>query len=157
MRSAPRGYMQSFQCEAPTGALWNALMKPDVLAVWYADDALIEPWEGGRYWVRTRLLGQREARIDAFEPGRRLRLLYDPNPDWPPAGNEVLVEDFMIHPAAAGRSDVSVLRLLGSGVPESVAWNATLKRLRSAWAVSFSYLQRHLEERGHRAMVAPYG
>jgi len=147
--------MQSFQCEAPTGDLWDALVNPDVLTVWYAEEALIEPWEGGRYSVRTRLLGRREARIDAFEPGRRLRLAYDPNPQWPPPGDEVLVEDFMIHPVG-GRLDVSMIRLLGSGVPETVAWNATLKRLRSAWAVSFSYLQRHLEERGHRAMVAPY-
>jgi len=148
--------MQSFHCEAPPAALWEALVAPDTLAQWYAPEARIEPWEGGRYWVRTRLLGAREARIDILEPQRRLRLVYEPNPDWPPPGEEVLVEDFMIHEATHGRARATVLRVLGTGVPQAPEWNPVHKRLRAAWAVSFSYLQKHLEERGHRALLAPY-
>ena len=157
MRTATRGYVQSFQSDAPPQELWDALLEPGTLALWYADEAWIEPWEGGRYSVRTRLLGHRLARIDAFEPERRLRLVYDPNPDWPPVGDEPLVEDFMIHEADPARPGTSVMRLLGSGVPERAAWNPTLKRLRSAWAVSFSYLQKHLEDRGRRAQPGPFG
>jgi len=148
--------MQSFHCEAPPAELWEALVVPDVLGHWYAAEARIEPREGGRYWVRSRLLGVREARIELFEPQRRLRLAYAPKPDWPSPGEYVIVEDFMIHEAARGRSRATVLRLLGTGVPQAGEWNPVLRRLRAAWAVSFSYLQKHLEERGHRALLAPY-
>ncbi len=148
--------MQSFHCEAPPAELWETLVVPDVLSQWYASEARIEPWEGGRYWVRSRLLGVREARIELFEAQRRLRLEYAPSPGWPSPGEHVIVEDFMIHEERRGGSRATVLRLLGTGVPQSVEWNPALRRLRAAWAVSFSYLQRYLEERGHRALLAPY-
>jgi len=146
MRSAPRGYLQSFRCDASTELLWRALVDPDALALWYADGARIDPREGGYYAVRTRLLGRREAHIDAFQPNRRLRLIYDPNPDWPAMGEGVIVEDFLIDrdPKAPGGSG-TVMRMIGSGVPDVSEWDATFKRLRAAWAVSFSYLQKSLD------------
>lgn len=154
MRSATRGYLQSFRCDAPSGALWDALVRPEGLARWYAQRAEIEARPGGRYFVSTRLLGDREAHIDVFEPTRRLRLIYDPHPDWPPAGDHVIVEDFLIDENPRGDEGATVIRLLGSGVPDSQVWDLTFKRLRSAWAVSFSYLEKFLEEQGHRTLLA---
>jgi len=154
MRSATRGYMQSFRCDAPAGALWHALTSPDGLSVWYAQQAEIEPRPGGRYDVTTRLLGHRQAHIDVFEPTRRLRLIYDPHRDWPPAGEHVIVEDFLIDELPRGGDGRTVVRLLGSGVPDAQAWDLTFKRLRAAWAVSFGYLGKFLEEQGHRTLLA---
>jgi len=141
MRSAQRGYLQSFETEASAGVLWRALTDRAVLPQWFGEALEIDPRPGGVYSVNWKLLGRRDASIDVFEPQRRLRLIFDPNPDWPPAGDSVIVEDFIIDTRGSRR----LLRLLGSGVPGDPAWNPVLKRLRSGWAVAFSYLQKKLE------------
>jgi len=145
MRPAQRGYLQSLRCKAPAERLWQALIEPGALKLWHTEEAEVDPRPGGRYRYRSRLFGLRSAHIDVFDPGRRLRLVYDPNPAWPP-GESVIVEDFLIDSRDAGGGD-SQLRLLGSGVPAEPEWNATLKRLQAGWAVAFSYLQRRLESR----------
>lgn len=141
MRQAQRGYVQTLRCQASPEAVWRALVEPEMLAQWCAVQAQVDGRVGGYYSVRARLFGQRDAHIDAYEPGRRLRLILHPSPGWPPAGEEVIVEDFMID----SNGKETVLRLFGSGVPGSSEWDATLKRLRSAWAVAFTDLKRHLE------------
>ena len=145
MRPAQRGYLQSLRCTAPAERLWQALVQPQVLKLWHAVEAEVDPRPGGRYRYRSRLFGLRHAHIDIFDPERRLRLIYDPNPSWPP-GDTVIVEDFLIdtHDTGAGGSR---LRLVGSGVPAVAEWNATLRRLQAGWAVAFSYLQRRLDSR----------
>ena len=145
MRPAQRGYLQSLRCTAPAGQLWRALVQPEALRLWHADDAEGDPREGGRYLYRSRLFGFRRAHIDVFEPERRLRLVYDPNPAWP-AGETIIVEDFLIDTHDSGGKG-NQLRLLGSGVPAVTEWNATLRRLQAGWAVAFSYLSRRLESR----------
>ena len=125
---------------APPEAVWRALVEPGALELWYAGEARVEPRAGGHYAARTRTLGRREALIDVFEPGRRLRLIYAPNPAWPPPGPAVLVEDFLID----RRDDRTVLRVLGSGVPSGRDWDPVLQRLKAAWMVSFNHLQRQL-------------
>lgn len=148
IRPAQRGYLQSLRCDAPVEHLWRALVRREALALWLADSATVEPHEGGRYDYRSRLFGHREAVIDAFEPGRRLRLIYGPNSRWPPAGGAVIVEDFLIDTLPTGtRTRRGQLRILGTGVPGAADWNPTLKRLQAGWAVAFSYLQRALESR----------
>lgn len=141
MKSTQRGYMQSFETDASAGALWRALVEPAALALWYGELIEIDPREGGAYTVNWKLLGRRSAHIDRFEPQRRLRLIFDRNPEWPAPGDHVLVEDFIIDT----RGERRLLRLLGSGVPGDPEWNPVLKRLRSGWAVAFSYLQKRLD------------
>jgi uncharacterized protein YndB with AHSA1/START domain len=145
MRPAQRGYLQSLRCKASAEQFWQALVQPEALKLWHADEAEVDPRQGGRYLYRSRLFGLRRAHIDVFDPRRRLRLVYDPNPAWPP-GETVIVEDFLIDTRDTG-GEGSQLRLLGSGVPAVLEWNATLRRLQAGWAVAFSYLQRRLESR----------
>jgi uncharacterized protein YndB with AHSA1/START domain len=147
MRPAERGYLQTLRCDAPIQQVWRALVLPEALRLWHAEEAWIDARPGGSYRYRSRLFGTRQAHIDAIEPGRRLRLVYDPNPDWPP-GDSVIVEDFLFDTRGTGTARVQTqLRLLGSGVPAIPAWNATHRRLQAGWAVAFSYLQRCLDAR----------
>lgn len=141
-----RSYLQTLRCAAPLEQLWDALVLPESLRLWHAEEAQVEPVAGGVYRYRSRLFGPREARIDTCEPGRRLRLVYRPNPAWPPQGAGAIVEDFLIdlRPIGAGREQAQ-LRLIGSGVPADAAWDAAFRRLQAGWAVAFSYLQRRLE------------
>jgi uncharacterized protein YndB with AHSA1/START domain len=148
MRPADRGYLQTLRCEAPLSELWHALVLPEGLRLWHAEEAWVDARPGGSYRYRSRLFGMREAHIDVIEPGRRLRLVYDPNPDWPPAGDSVIVEDFLLDTRGTGTARIqSQLRILGSGVPAAPEWRATHRRLQAGWAVAFSYLQRCLDAR----------
>lgn len=141
MRSATRGYLQAIETSAPAESLWRALIEPAELTAWHAEQARVEPREGGRYSVRSRLFGPREAHIDLLEPMRRLRLIYDPAPSWPPIEDSVVVEDFVIDERRGRR----VLRVLGSGVPDAPEWNQWHRRLQAGWAVAFAQLVRRLE------------
>lgn len=141
MRSATRGYMQVLETAAPPEALWRALTEPAELAAWHAGQARVEARPGGRYSIHSRLFGPREAYIDVFEPGHRLRLIYDPAPSWPPIEDSAVVEDFVIDERRSRR----VLRVLGSGVPAVPAWDVWHRRLQAGWAVAFAQLARRLE------------
>ena len=140
MRETLRGYVKILRCKAPADAVWRALVEPASLVLWCAQQAQVDGRVGGHYSIKARLLGPREAHIDAYEPNRRLRLILNPSPDWPSTGEAVIIEDFMID--TNGRE--TVLRLIGSGVPGSSEWDATLKRLRAAWAVAFAKLEQLL-------------
>lgn len=140
MRQTQRGYVQTLRCKASADAVWRALVEPASLALWCAEHAEVDGRVGGHFEIRSRLFGLREAHIDAFEPNRRLRLILHPSPSWPAAGDEVIIEDFLID--SSGRD--TVLRLIGSGVPGDSEWDAALKRLRAAWTISFMELKKHL-------------
>lgn len=140
MRQALRGYVQTLRCTAPPEAIWRALVEPAAMEWWCSGQAQVDGRTGGHYAVRARRLGPREAHIDAYEPNRRLRLILHPAPDWPVAGDQVIIEDFLID--ASGKE--TVLRLIGSGVPDRREWDTTLQHLRSAWAVTFNDLKKHL-------------
>jgi uncharacterized protein YndB with AHSA1/START domain len=141
MRSATRGYVQVLETSASAEALWHALTDPAGLTAWHAEQATIDARAGGRYSVRSRLFGARDAHIDVLEPLRRLRLIYDPAPSWPPMEDTAVVEDFVIDERRGRR----VLRVLGSGVPNAPAWDAWHRRLQAGWAVAFAQLARRLE------------
>jgi uncharacterized protein YndB with AHSA1/START domain len=146
VKPAERSYLQTLRCKAEPERIWQALILPEALRLWHADAAVIDPRRGGCYSYRSRLFGQRDARIDVFEPGRRLRLVFLPNPRWPAAGRNAIIEDFLLDVRPTGtREAQGQLRLIGTGVPPAAEWNATLKRLQAGWAVAFSYLQRQLE------------
>ncbi|HXR20145.1 MAG TPA: SRPBCC domain-containing protein [Steroidobacteraceae bacterium] len=137
MAAETRGYAQRVDIRADIEVVWNALIEPATLAIWYAPGARVDAREGGLYSARHGENLQREAHIDVFLPPRRLRLIYMPFPDLPDEG-AVVVEDFLLDrdPAAARAHNISavtVLRLMGSGVPESDAWTATYVALRRGW------------------------
>ncbi len=142
MRRQARGYMQGFETAASAATIWRALTDPAALALWYASEAEVEPRAGGRYRVVTRLFGRREAQIEAFEPRLRLKLMYEPNADWPAMSDSVLIEDFLIDERKGQR----MLRVMGSGVPAGEEWNRTLVRLRTGWALAFAQLQLRLRD-----------
>ena len=83
MRETLRGYVKILRCKAPADAVWRALVEPASLVLWCAQQAQVDGRVGGHYSIKARLLGPREAHIDAYEPNRRLRLILNPSPDWP--------------------------------------------------------------------------
>lgn len=142
MRRQTRGYMQGFETSASAATLWRALTEPAALTAWLATEAVVEPRAGGRHATVSRLFGRREARIERFDPGLRMQLMYEPNPDWPPLPDSALVEDFIIDERKGQR----MLRVIGEGVPADEDYAKTLVRLRTGWALAFAQLQMRLKD-----------
>lgn len=134
--------MQGFETGADAATIWRALTDPAALALWYASEAMVEPRVGGRYVIVSRLFGRREAQIEGFEPGERLKLMFESNADWPPMSDSVLMEDFIIDE----RKGLRTLRVMGSGIPAGEEWARTLIRLRTGWALAFAQLQMKLRD-----------
>jgi uncharacterized protein YndB with AHSA1/START domain len=137
MAGGTRGYAQRVDIRADIEVVWRALLEPSTLALWYAPGARIDAREGGIYCVRHNAEMEREAHIDVFLPPRRLRLIYMPLPGLPDDG-AVIVEDFLLdRDQVAARAEAAgaatVLRLMGSGVPEGGEWHSTYVALRRGW------------------------
>jgi len=138
-----RGYAQRVDIRADIDTVWRALIDPVTLAQWYAPGARIDAREGGSYYARHIDEVDREAHIDVFEPGRRLRLIYLAPEDLPPS-DHVIVDDFIL----SEEQGASVLRLLGSGFPaDDPDWEDLYLRLRGGWGLALARLKVSLERR----------
>jgi uncharacterized protein YndB with AHSA1/START domain len=131
-----RGYAHRIDVRAPVELLWRGLIDPNQLEQWYGPGARVDARLGGSYVVQADRDLQREAHIDVFEVGRRLRLIYMPPRDLPPS-NAVMIDDFIFSTEA----DASALRLLGSGFPAEEAWDPYYQRLRSGWGQALARLK----------------
>jgi hypothetical protein len=82
-------------------------------------------------------------------PPRRLRLIYMPFAGMPDK-EAVVIEDFLLDhdetaaPEAAAAA-ITVVRLLGSGVPDGSVWNPIYQRLRTGWGRALLRLKIMLE------------
>ena len=129
-RNGTRGYAHLVEVDVPVGRVWRALTDPGLIRIWSGQEAEIDPRKGGLYRLGKRNEDSREAHIDIFDVNRRLRLIYLSGTHWPP-GNSAVVDDFLLD-VRKGEGTTS-LRLLGSGVPESAAWDKSYLRIRMGW------------------------
>ena len=129
-RNGTRGYAHLVEIDVPVGRVWRALTDPGLIRIWSGQEAEIDPRKGGVYRLGQRNHDCREAHIDVFDVNRRLRLIYLKGGNWPP-GDSAVVDDFILD-VRKGEGTAS-LRLLGSGVPESAAWDKTYVRVRLGW------------------------
>jgi uncharacterized protein YndB with AHSA1/START domain len=135
MAHETRGYAHRVDIRADIADVWQALVDPARLMRWYGPQARVDAREGGSYWVRVDADVTREAHIDVYQPPRRLRLIYMPQAGLP-GEDAVMVDDFLLHSEVAppGKSgSLTILRLLGSGIPEGGPWDPWFLRLRSGW------------------------
>lgn len=143
MADRTRGYAHRIDILAPPALVWRALLEPELLAEWYAPGARVSARAGGSFEIRLEGNLVREAHIDVFDPGRRLRLIYLPPEDLP-ASEHVIVDDFIL----SEEPGTAVLRLLGSGFPaDDYAWEQLYLRLRSGWGLALARLKVSLERR----------
>jgi len=131
-----RGYAHRIDVNAPAGMVWNALVDSKMASLWYGPEARITAKAGGSYTARIDRNIEREAHIDVFEAGRRLRLIYMPPPGLP-ASDAVIIDDFILDT----EQGVAVLRLLGSGFPMDENWDPYYQRLRAHWGLALARLK----------------
>ena len=143
MADRTRGYAHRIDINAPPALIWRALLEPALLAEWYAPGAHVTARAGGSFEIRIDNDLKREAHIDVFDPGRRLRLIYLAPEDLPPS-EHVIVDDFIL----SEEQGMSVLRLLGSGFPaDDPDWEDLYLRLRGGWGHALARLKVSLERR----------
>lgn len=141
MAERSRGYAHRLDVNAPLPLLWRGLTDAELLEAWCGPGARVNARAGGSYYIRLNGELEREALIDVFDPGRRLRLIYL-TPRGLPEGEAVMIDDFLL----GTEQGVSVLRLLGSGFPPTEAWDPFLVRLRAAWALALARLKVCVEQ-----------
>ena len=149
MPDRTRGYAHRIDIRADIDTVWRALIEPGTLARWYTPATRVDAREGGSFWARPDMDLSREAHIDVFAPPRRLRLIYLPVPELS-AEEAVIVDDFLLDRDELSARErtagpVTVLRLLGSGIPESPNWDAMYLRLRGGWERALRRLKVTLE------------
>ncbi len=141
-----RGYAHRIDIAAQPHRVWTVMCGPSLLPLWMGLDAKIKPQQGG-HWSGTPAPGfVREAMIDVFEPPRRLRLIYLLPPEMAEYDGAV-VDDFLLD----GEGDSTIVRLLCSGVPDGVAWNAHFSKARAATERALARLKVLVEQRERMA------
>ena len=141
-RNGTRGYAHLVEVEVPAARVCRALTDPRLIRIWSGQEAEIDPREGGLYRIGNRETGAREAHIDIFEPNRRLRLIYLNRRDSPPS-DSAAIDDFILD-VRPGETKTS-LRLLGSGISDSPAWDQSYVKIRLGWERSLSRIKVTLE------------
>ncbi len=116
--------------------VWRALSEAEELARWFPMSAAVEPRVGGRYRLDWKEPWKFAHEIEAWEPGKRLRLL-DAKTDQ--AGNPVThVIDFQLENHAGGTR----LRLVHSGFSQDAEWDEEFDGISRGWDFEL-YLLRH--------------
>ncbi len=141
MSTKPRGYAQFVEIRQPPERVFAAFADPLQLAGWYAAEASVEPRRGGRLRVKLANGRVRDATIDVWDPGRRLRLIYMPDATLPASATGPIVEDVLFD-VKPGRT---VVRILGNGVPGEREWDPHYLALRRGWAYWLHSLKKLLE------------
>ena len=140
------------EIRVPVEDAWRALTDPDELARWFAEEASIEPREGGAYQIGWEEGAVGRRRIAVWEPGRRLRLVGEPSPDGQLPLDEPLVEDWVLEQ----RGGSTVVRLVESGFPDTGHWNGVYDSMELGWGLFFRGLRHYLERHRGRARVSRY-
>ena len=141
MSHPARGYAQFVEIRQAPERVFAAFADSRELMSWYATEASIEPRKGGRLLVKLGNGRVRDATIDIWEPGRRLRLIYMPDASLPQSATGPIVEDVLFD-VKPGRT---VVRIMGNGVPGEREWDTHYLALRRGWAFWLHALKRYLE------------
>jgi uncharacterized protein YndB with AHSA1/START domain len=150
MGDKERGYAHRVDVHAQPGEVWRALTDAEQLLRWCSPRAEIRPRQGGLFRASVDRVTEFEAHIDVFEPPRRLRLIYLPAKELPPA-ETVMVDDFILDPRPGG----TIVRLLGSGVPATPEWDTQYRRLRMGWQQAMTRLKVFVEQQVRAGGLPP--
>jgi uncharacterized protein YndB with AHSA1/START domain len=135
-----RGYAHRVDIAADAPKIWRALTTREHLIRWCSPEADIKGKPGGLFRASVDRVVELEAHIDVYEPARRLRLIYLPSKELPPS-DSAIIDDFILDPTPPG----TVVRLLGSGFPSTLEWDAQYKRLRLGWQAGMTRLKVFVE------------
>jgi uncharacterized protein YndB with AHSA1/START domain len=142
MGDKERGYVHRVDILAGADDVWRALTEAASLKEWCAPDADIRARQGGVFRASVDRVTELEARIEVFDTGKRMRLMYLPSKALPPS-QSVMVEDFILEAVPGG----TIVRLLASGLSSSAQWDTQYRRLRTSWHAALARLKVFVEKK----------
>jgi len=146
MSTKTRGYAHRVDILAPPSRVWSALIEPALLSRWFGPNPVVRPKAGGRFHAVLDPGIEREALIDICEPNRRLRLVYMAPAQLPPFEGAV-VDDFLLEPHSESEAPATIVRLLGSGIPEGKLWDGHYMKLRTQSERALARLKMLMEKK----------
>ncbi len=145
-----RSFRTTLDLDATPEQVWAALTQAEELVRWFPPEARVKPGQGGTMVWSWGYGEDWETRIDAWEPGRLLRLVqesarpYDAQGRQLPAG-EVEPARIAVEFSLETHQGKTRLRLVHSGFGRGAAWDAELDGISEGWQAELRSLRHYLE------------
>ncbi len=134
-----RSLETSVEIKASPEAVWKALTDAEELTRWFPMEARVTPGAGGSIWIAWPGEFEDTARIEVWEPSRRLTLVSAVGAAGMPAR---LTQDFTIEARSGG---ATLLRLVHSGFGRGGDWDWEFDATRRGWEFELRGLHHYLE------------
>jgi uncharacterized protein YndB with AHSA1/START domain len=159
-----RAFRTSLDIDATPDEVWAALTEAEELVRWFSTDARVTPGKGGTMLWSWGHGEDWETRIDAWEPGRLLRLVQEDARPYDAQGRQ-------LQPGEAEPARIAMeftlethqgktrLRLVHSGFGHGAAWDSEIEGITEGWQAELRslrhYLHRHRgrDRKAGRALV----
>jgi uncharacterized protein YndB with AHSA1/START domain len=159
-----RAFRMSLDIDASPEEVWRALTEAEELMRWFSTEARVTPGKGGTMLWSWGHGEDWETRIDAWEPGRLLRLLQEDARPFDAQGRQLPPGE--VEPARIAmeftvetHQGKTRLRLVHSGFGHGAAWDNEIEGITEGWQAELRslrhYLQRHRgrDRKAARALV----
>jgi len=149
-RDATRTFEMTIEIAASPEDVWRALTEAGELVRWFPLGAHVTPGAGGTMRWSWGEGWSGEARIEEWEPGRRLRLIEDRRQAYDAEGH--LLQD--AEPGAAAlaieltlesKGGTTSLRLVHSGFERGAGWDDEFEGISTGWQYELRSLKHYLE------------
>ena len=154
----PRSFSTAIDINATPDEVWRALTDAVELVRWFPLQARVTPGARGKMFWGWDSHWAWESEIDAWEPGRRLRLVEN-RPAFDAAGkpldgpSQQLAMEFTIEPREGG----STVRIVHSGFGDGANWDDELDSVSAGWQFELRglrhYFERHKGRDRHYANI----
>lgn len=150
MPEQTRAFSMALEIDAPADAVWRALTDAQELARWFPNSARVTPGVGGTMVWSWDKMWDWTTRIDAWEPGRLLRLVQE-------EARPYDIQGRMLPPGEAEPARIAIeftlethqgrtrLRLVHSGFGHGGAWDDEVEGITEGWQAELRSLRHYLE------------
>lgn len=157
--ASKRAFEMALDIDASRDDVWQALTRAEELVRWFPVDARVEPGAGGSMLWSWGEGWDWATRIDAWEPGRLLRLVQEDTRPFDAQGR--MVPDGEAAPARIAMEFTlethrgkTRLRLVHSGFGRGAAWDDELEGITEGWQAELRSLRHYLERhRGRNRLL----
>ena len=144
-----RAFEMSLDLDATPHDVWRALTDAEELVRWFPLDARVTPGQGGTMYWSWGDTGDWRSRIDAWEPGRLLRLVQDDARPYDAEGRPLPAGQ--VEPARLAMEftlethrGTTRLRLVHSGFGHGSAWDHEFEGISEGWQAELRSLRHYL-------------
>jgi uncharacterized protein YndB with AHSA1/START domain len=147
---ATRTFEMTIDIAASPEDVWRALTEAGELVRWFPLEAHVTPGEGGTMRWSWGEGWSGEARIEAWEPAHRLRLVEDRRQVYDAQGNLVQnappgAAPLAIELTLASSGGTTTLRLVHSGFERGAGWDDEFDGISTGWQYELRSLKHYLE------------